>query len=693
MAEEGQTQSIRDRINAFNVAGKTDHLGRAPITANQPNGKLPDRPSLDRRSQSASVPNLLHPTEGSNGIGNEPNGSRREGVLPPPTNVTRTGQAVQQPTNSIPPPRLPPRKQSSQPSPALPPRRPSDQISKKASNESVSSTVSSISAMSIGASRTNSSRAPSIDTARIKAPAYDPSSLPPLPPKRTKEEIEARYSHIEKAKAFPGYKDAERRRASIQSTKSTSSVASVKESPVSTTPALPPRRQSRAEPSLPTVKRLPPMEQQPPKPARSALSFGMNKEHDPPITNGVNSHDPSPTPPMPPVPLGSRPDLSKLQATKPRVQLPTLATSPASSLESTTYSCLLCRDFLAVDAHAEKFPREQVPSLDWLATQLTAPFPSPTDKARVIFSWLHHNIAYDTVSFFTGNLQHANPASTLLSGLAVCEGYAGLFTALASKANLESVVVGGHGKGFSFAAPQPGAPLPPEDPSGHAWNAVRIDNGYWKLIDCCWGAGNVSGDTKSYNKQFSPRMFTMSNTDFGLRHFPRNRSHFFVEADGKASPTWQEYILGPLGGVGTVQVYSGVAEAEGISETSFLPRQRKVPISPSSHAGPTVRFQFSRICEHWDPLRNGSGKPYVFILQIGGVDGRGKDYIPFETNGIFWWVDVEPNRLGCAGQTISAYTVTTVGGMTGRGMTVDEYRAAKGKKGMGFGGLAAWELI
>ena len=49
-----------------------------------------------------------------------------------------------------------------------------------------------------------------------------------------------------------------------------------------------------------------------------------------------------------------------------------------------------------------------------------------------------------------------------MSGLAVCEGYAGLFTAIATIAGLESVVIGGHGKGFGFSALPPGASLPAE---------------------------------------------------------------------------------------------------------------------------------------------------------------------------------------------------------------------------------------
>ncbi|KAL2048290.1 hypothetical protein N7G274_000201 [Stereocaulon virgatum] len=682
MSVENQTSSVQARIAALNLS----HVGRAPVTAD---GGPPEKPPTYLRSQSTSVTvvqSLGNDSISNNIIGNEPNGPRRDGVLPPPTNIIRTGQKVTQPPKPAvaPPPRLPTRKQCSQPSPALPPRRPSEQLSRKASNESVSSTfsnISSVSALSNGTARTYTSRRPSIDnTNRVKAPIFDPATLPPLPPKRTKDDVKNRFQDIEKSKTFPGYRDAEKARLSSKSTSSKPHVAVVEVAPPPTMPALPPRRPTRQASAEAPKTNL--SEQPPPMPTRSALSFGMNSAEDHGTTNGVNGRAPSPSSTKngapPPVPLASRPDISKLHATKPKPQ----PQAPASAS-----SCLLCRDFSAVDAHAAKFPRQDVPSLDWLATQLTSPFQSPTDQARAIFTWLHHNIAYDVVNFFANNVQPSTPASTLASGLAVCEGYAGLFTALATKAGLRSVVVGGHGKGFGFSTLQPGDPIPPES-TGHAWNAVQIDNGFWKLIDPCWGAGHIAGKGQPYTASFSPRMFTMTNEDFGLRHFPQNKSQFFVSRP----PTWEEYIVGDTGG-SLLQVYSGVAEEEGISETSFLPKYRTLPTSPSAHQGPTIRFQFSRICEHWDPMRNGQGKPYVFILSIHGVDGREDDFIPFETNGHFWWADVVPQKLGARGQSVTAFTVKTVNGQSGRGLSVDEYRIAKGRKAMGFGGLASWDLV
>lgn len=685
MDEDGQIQSIQARIAAL----KLSQVGRAPVTAD---GSPPEKPQLHIRSHSTQVPQNLgisHSTNlSSNGIGNEPNGRARGGVLPPSAGVVRTGQAINQPAKPTPiqPPRLPARKQSIQPSPALPPRKASEQLlSKRDSNESISSTISTMSALSNG-TRAPGSRTPSMDSGRIKAPVFDPLTLPPLPPKRSKDEVEKRYQDIEKSKAFPGYKDADKARMPLKSTKSMSSVTTIEVVPPPKMPALPPRR-----PAQPTRQMTP--EQPPPKPARSALSYGMNKSENSMATNGVTAIEISPklakTEAPPPIPLSSRPDITKLQLSKPKSQTHNHAEVqlPAASISSGS-PCLVCRDFTGPDTHATKFPRASVPSLDWLATQLIAPFTSPTDQARAIFTWLHHNISYDVVAFFNNNVQPSTPASTLHSGLAVCEGYAGLFAALATKAGLESIVIGGHGKGFGFSTLKPGDPLPAES-TGHAWNAVRIDNRFWKLIDPCWGAGNVGGKGQPYNKHFSPRQFTMSNEAFGLRHFPANKNHFFRD-DGRRVG-WEEYIVGDTGGE-LVQVYSGVAEKEGISETGFLPKYKKIPISPSAHPGPTTRFQFTRVCEHWDPIRNGAGKPFLFILAIHGIDGREDEYVFFETNGTFWWADVEPRRLGAKSQTVSAYTVDSVGGQSGRGLTKEEWGSAL-RKGVGFGGLAAWELV
>lgn len=121
------------------------------------------------------------------------------------------------------------------------------------------------------------------------------------------------------------------------------------------------------------------------KPRRSALSLGFDGTRSSAIAESPLQPDfPDRTEGKPPpVPRSSRPDLAALKASKPRSSI-SLYTTEASDAEP----CLLCRDFSHVDAHAAKFPRQSVPGGDlvWLASQLTAPFPSHTDKARAIFT-------------------------------------------------------------------------------------------------------------------------------------------------------------------------------------------------------------------------------------------------------------------------------------------------------------------
>lgn len=291
-------------------------------------------------------------------------------------------------------------------------------------------------------------------------------------------------------------------------------------------------------------------------------------------------------------------------------------------------------------------------------------------------------------AFFSGNLQPSSPASTLLTGLAVCEGYAALFTALATHAGLESLVVGGHGKGYGYAPPAPGAALPPFT-AGHAWNAVRIDGGVWKLIDCCWGAGTVNGPAEGYQRRFNPGMFTVSNEEFGGRHYPSNPSYFF-RGDGRRLG-WEEYLLGSEGGEGP-RHFGGFTAEEGFSEVTFEPRARTLRIGDGDPSlAPWVRFQFATVCEHWDPLRNGKGPYFVYILIFG--EGGEERKVPFRTNGRVWWVDVRPAELGVPGGKVRVAAVNGFDGRDGRGVTGEEFERKLGRVGMGFGFVAEWDLV
>ncbi|KAF2199753.1 hypothetical protein GQ43DRAFT_464572 [Delitschia confertaspora ATCC 74209] len=706
--------------------------------------------------------------------------------VPTQSIVPKTNAAQQLPAL---PPRPPPRNNTQPPS--LPPRKASQHsLTRKASVESVSTIASGYSTFSVNSTKTNASSPANLGGGQlyhIRAPAYDPSKLPPLPPKRTQIE------------------EPNKARVPLKPTKSTPSV-------IARPPTLPsrPPLPTRPNSTTPDIGALEKPRSLPPR--KSALSFGLNKstETPPPLpanrpsfglntsnealpplpTNRPNlgpkggaidltsaSYDSvvlrSGTPALveyytpwckyckelapvydelatnfqntavtvakidvdkykdigrryniqewptlfwfdgksdtpekfpwgrdlesfsewitdktgikpnqhtygvpPPIPLASRPNLAAIQASKPKTSALTV--------------CLKCRDFSGPDGHAARFPREAIPSCDirWLAVQLTSPFPSLTDKARALFTWLHHNIDYNVKDFFSGNLKHSTPESTIQTGLAVCQGYAELFRELGIAAGLEAIMVTGNGKGYSHSALKPGDPVPPFD-GNHAWNAVRIDDGEWKLIDCCWGAGHIQGPGQPYVREFHPERFTQDNNEFGLDHFPEDPAHFF-RTDGRSSISWEEYMLSDA--QGCITTYSPCEPEYGIGKRTFQPALKHIKVDDPQN-GPVMRFSFATICSHWDNEKRGKGKPYLLVLKIGGRDGRAEDYLPFQSDGRVWWLDVARVELGCPGKKLSVYAVKTFDKKDARGLSIEEYLRKKKRVAYSFEGIAAWELV
>ncbi|RMZ84790.1 hypothetical protein DV737_g958, partial [Chaetothyriales sp. CBS 132003] len=536
-----------------------------------------------------------------------------------------------------PPPPLPIRKLP----PPLPARKDSSDSERRPSVESSSSAVTSGS----DTSRSAASRSTSSD--RIKAPAWGECDLPALPPRGQASQ--------------PRKFSAERPKYVNRAPSSENTLA------VTPATTCPPRRPS--QPPLP-----------PRLPSRKGAVGHVQAEQSPQPQDSVK-----------------RPDISAIQATKPKsLPKPTTLKSPGQS--GAPPACLVCRDFSLADSRAAQFPRHGVSSLQDLAYHLTNPFPSATDKARAICTWLHLNIAYDVDNFFRGTVKSSSPESTLQSGLAVCEGYAHLLTRLATYAGLDSVVIGGHGKGFGYAPLAPGSALPPFQ-GNHAWNAVRIDGGEWKLVDSCWYSGHIQGRGMPYVAKRNDSMFTMTNEEFGIKHFPNNKDHFFLQ--GRPAMTWEEYIqINPDHWPHNVQpptIYTIAEEQYFVGKQTVAPQSKHISI----RQGGNVRFQFGLRCPHWDLAKHTKlGPPPVFLMQIEGLDGRNQDLIPFEhrpgtgNGGDLWYVDLPAIELGAPGQTVSCFAITTFGHSTDcRGLSVAEFRESKGRIGMGFTGVIAWELV
>jgi len=177
--------------------------------------------------------------------------------------------------------------------------------------------------------------------------------------------------------------------------------------------------------------------------------------------------------------------------------------------------------FAVIDRHALQAPASVRNSIENLADYLTAPARNDIEKIRSIYRWITENISYDVHGFRTGNYGNLSPEGVLASGSAVCSGYTGLFGKLASAAGIEVVEINGWAKGIGYKA---GDPV--DGPTNHAWNAVKIGDG-WYLIDSTWGAG--SSDGINFVRRFDEHYFLTPPEQFIYDHLPENPSWQLLE--------------------------------------------------------------------------------------------------------------------------------------------------------------------
>lgn len=699
--EEPQFSTLAERIAALNQQ-KNFKSNAEPIRKRPPPPPPPGRLAIESRTQSLPVPIVSDASASPPGQTSPslPPRPKRNNVPPPPAdqNSPKVNGTHHHSTGAPPP--LPSRAASSQTLPVLPPRRSTTQSTLMVRRNSGSSEISqhsTMSSMSVGHTASSVTSQGSEGTIYKLPPAFDPANLPKLPP--TKREREAKHAEevAQQAEAAKRATQAKTRLAAgrpvpLPPTRQIEAAAATPK------PTLPPRLPSRpakpqqnatapaaAEPALPPRRVPPRLTAGTVKPWYSnGLSKPQDQQEQPPQLPG--SRPTIPTRPTssdepPPVPLTSRPTFAQIDAASSRAVAPTQSASRV-------VKCWVCHDWSGPDGVAAQFPRQSLPRNDpvgHLARGLCDPFPSYTDKARAIFTWAHYNIRYDTVAFFGKTVKHMGVEETILNGLAVCQGYAEAYKAIANRAGLECVLVSGHGKGFGHTPLKPGERPPPAKIDGHAWNAVRIDGGEWRLIDACWGAGHVDPATKQYTQKFNPDHFTSSNEKFGLRHLPKDPQYQF-RSDGKVMG-WDEYYIGPTTWEEPT-FYNKVGE-EGISKESVQPKEKNIPVN----SGEVVRFQFSKICEHWTSEKFGLGKPPLLLLCINGVDGRKEEMIPMETNGYWHWIDVNARDLGAPGQNVQVAMVTSMDGQDARGATAQEYLSKRGNVNMSWGYVMRWELV
>lgn len=172
-------------------------------------------------------------------------------------------------------------------------------------------------------------------------------------------------------------------------------------------------------------------------------------------------------------------------------------------------------DFSHIDKRARKIIYHGN-SVEELAPMLSQYAHTDLEKARIIYSWITHNISYDVAALsdlFNNDIYpDVSTHAVLTNRTTICSGYAHLYQQLAEEMGLKSLIILGYAKGINYAVGE-------DNQVNHAWNGVEI-NGKWYLVDATWGAGIISNN--QFKLKFNPHYFATNPKQFIYSHFPEN---------------------------------------------------------------------------------------------------------------------------------------------------------------------------
>ncbi len=164
-----------------------------------------------------------------------------------------------------------------------------------------------------------------------------------------------------------------------------------------------------------------------------------------------------------------------------------------------------------IDEHVRNTPESAEKSPEHLIAYLNKPAQNDFERVRAIYRWITMNIDYDIEAFQQRSRSYVIPDDIFRARLAVCYGFSILFKHLSQLAGLESVLIGGWARGRT------GVERIFDDENLHAWNAVKIENG-WYLLDCTWGAGVLNDN--QFLKQPIDFYFLTDPQKLIYTHFP-----------------------------------------------------------------------------------------------------------------------------------------------------------------------------
>ncbi|MCM2279071.1 MAG: transglutaminase-like domain-containing protein [Oligoflexia bacterium] len=171
--------------------------------------------------------------------------------------------------------------------------------------------------------------------------------------------------------------------------------------------------------------------------------------------------------------------------------------------------------------------QSDAPEIVAKAHEITRGIPDLLGKSRAIHEWVSRNVSYDKETALKRDAlleeeSRQDALYTLQSGLAVCEGYAGLVAALHRAIGIPSRVVTGK---FGYVSPKAfeimnriGRTIDLEGSSGlHAWNETFID-GRWVSSDPTSDSGMSEGSSWKPAVGAEPEFFDAPPAYFAMTH-------------------------------------------------------------------------------------------------------------------------------------------------------------------------------
>jgi len=247
------------------------------------------------------------------------------------------------------------------------------------------------------------------------------------------------------------------------------------------------------------------------------------------------------------------------------------------------------------------------------------------EKARAIFIWIANNIAYDT------SYKIRSKEEALKQGKGVCEAYSGMFKSLGELAGLEVVTIEGDTKQYYYKRPSD------LDKGGHAWNAVKVDDGRWMIVDATWGAGHVNN--KTFTRNLTLHWFDPKPEIFIFTHLPKEEKWQLLSKPITRDDFLRIPPLSPelvLWGFDPNAIFSYFAN----NRNSSFPDQFSIDV--------TWKINMMPVC---DELKVGTTYEFAFILpknDEAAIILNNKDFVHFEQNGDKFSLTFTPKNKGQA---------------------------------------------